>query len=163
MLIGLLASLTGCASSFVPPTVTILGGRLVSASLLDQQLQMVLCVANPNNREIALSRVSFQVVLADDVLAKGVSEAPFVIPSHGAVPLPFAVATTMRNLGSPLQALFTHGSIDYVVSGHVLLRDFTLLGIPYSIQGRLTPATVAGDLFEMATAGTPPASPCSGP
>ncbi len=79
LLPGLMMVLDGCASSVVPSTVTVLQGRLVGAGLLDQQLQMVLCLSNPNDREIALSHVSFQIQLEDDVLANGESEAPLLL------------------------------------------------------------------------------------
>ena len=145
----------------VPPTVTVLQGRLVGAGLLDQQLQMVLCISNPNDREIALSHVSFQIQLEDDVMAKGKSEAPLLLPPRGSIPVPFTVDTTLRNLGSPLEAIVTRGSVDYVVSGSVVLRDFSLIGIPYSIHGHVMAATAVGDLLEMQASA--PASPaCSG-
>ena len=117
--------------------------------MLDQQLQMVLCISNPNDREIALSHVGFQVQLEDDVLAKGKSEALLLLPSRGSIPVPFAVDTTLRNLSSPLEAFVTRRSLDYVVSGSVVFRGFSLIGIPYSIRGHITAATVAGDLLEM--------------
>ncbi len=160
-LLGLITVVGGCASSVVPPTVTVLQGRLVGAGLLDQQLQMVLCISNPNDREIALSHVGFQFQLEDDVLAKGKSEAPLLLPPHGSIPVPFAVDTTLRNLGSPLETIVTRGSVDYVVSESVVLRDFSLIGIPYSIRGHVTPAAVAGDLLEM-QASAPAPSACSG-
>lgn len=161
VLLGLITVVDGCASSVLPPTVTVLQGRLVGAGLLDQQLQMVLCISNPNHREIALSHVGFQIQLEDDVLAKGKNEAPLLLPPRASIPVPFAVDTTLRNLGSPLEAIVTRGTLDYVVSGSIVLRDFSLIGIPYSIRGHLTAATVVGDLFEMqASASASPA--CSG-
>ena len=161
-LLGMVTALDGCASPLVQPTVTVLQGHLVAAGLLDQPLQMVLCISNPNDREIALSKVNFQIQLANDVLAKGNSETPLLLPPRGAVPVPFAVETTLRNLGSPLAAIVARGSIDYVVSGSVVLRDFSLIGIPYSISGHVTAASVAGELLVMqASAPAPPA--CSEP
>ncbi len=74
--------------------------------------------------------------------------------------MPFAVDTTLRNFGSPLAAVLTRGSVDYIVSGSVLLRDFSLIGIPYSIRGHVTAATAAGDLLEM-QASAPAPSACS--
>ena len=156
----MIAVLDGCASTVVPPTVTVLQGRLVGAGLLDQQLQIMLCISNPNDREIALSHVGFQIQLEDDVLARGRSETPLLLPPHGSIPVPFAVDTTLRNLGSPLEAIVTRGAVDYVVSGSVVLRDFSLIGIPYSIRGHVTAAMVAGDLLEM-QASAPAPSACS--
>ena len=143
-----------------PPDVSIVEGRVVGGRLFDQQLQVVLCVANPNRREIALSPVTFQTTIEDNVLAKGVSETPLVLRPLGAVQVPFDVATTTRDLGAPLAAIFTRGSLDYVICGTVILSDFTLIGLPYSIQGHLTPTSVAGNFLEL-VASRPTTSPCT--
>lgn len=155
----LLGTLAGCSTGVLPPTVDVLQGQLVSAGLLDQQLQVVLCVTNPNMREIALKRVTFGFSLAGDTLATGASEAPLDLPPGGAVPVPFVVNTSTRDLGAPLASIFQQGALDYVVSGRVVLRDFALVGIPYSVRGRITASKAAGQLFSLATA-APTTSAC---
>lgn len=155
----LLGTLAGCSTCVLPPTIAVLQGQLVSAALLDQQLQVVLCVTNPNASEIALERVTFGFSLAGDTLATGASEAPLDLPPGGSVPIPLVVNTSMRNLGAPLASIFQQGALDYVVSGRVVLRDFALIGIPYTVRGRITASTVAGQLFSLATA-APTTSPC---
>ena len=74
--------------------------------------------------------------------------------------LPFSVATTTRNLGTQLGSIFATGTIPYTVSGHVVLRDFSLIGIPYSVAGRVTPADLVGGLASVAGSADVP-GPCS--
>lgn len=156
----LLGFLPSCSTGLVPPTVSVLQGQLVSAGLLNQQLQVVLCITNPNRREIALNQVTFAFVLAGDTLATGVSDAPLDLSPGGSRAIPFTVNTSTRDLGVPLASIFQQGALAYVVSGQVVLRDFALIGIPYSVHGRITAASVAGQLFSLATT-APATSPCS--
>lgn len=153
------ASLSGCSTGVVPPTVEVLQGQIISGGLLDQQLQLMLCVTNPNNREIALKRVTFAFSLSGDIVATGASEAPLDLPPQRSVRVPFSVETSMHDLGAPISSLFRHGTLDWMISGHLVLQDFTLVGIPYSVHGRITAATAAGQLFSLATA-SPTTSPC---
>ncbi|MGI3778958.1 MAG: LEA type 2 family protein [Janthinobacterium lividum] len=141
--------LAGCAA-VRPPQVDVLQARLSGGGLLDQQLQVQLCVSNPNPRELAFSRVSFEVDVGGRRLASGVNESPVTLPPMGAVALPFAVATTTRNLGTQLGSVFESGTIPYTVSGRIVLRDFGLVGIPYSVSGRVTPADIAAGLIGVA-------------
>lgn len=152
-------SLTGCSTGRVPPTVGVLRGQLIGGGLLDQQFRLVLCVTNPNTREIALKRLTFAFSLAGDTMATGASEAPLYLPSGSSVPVPFLVETTTRDLGAPISSIFQHGTLDWTVSGHLVLQDFALIGIPYLVRGRITAATAVGQLFGLAIA-SPTASPC---
>ncbi len=156
---ALLSSALGGCASVRPPQVDVLQAGLSSAGLLDQQLQVQLCISNPNARELAFSRVSFNVDVAGERLASGTNESPVTLPPLRSVSLPFSVATTTRNLGTQLGSLLGTGTLPYTVSGRILLRDFPLFAIPYSVSGHLTPAGIAGGLIGLAGAADAPA-PC---
>ena len=156
-------TLAGCAA-VQPPRVDVLQVRLSSAGLLDQQLQVQLCVSNPNPRELAFSRVSFDVDVGGERLASGVNDSPVILPPLGAEALPFSVVTTTRNLGAQLGSILGSGAVDYTVSGRIVLRDFSLIGIPYSVSGRITPADIAAGLVSVAgDAAVPEACGAAGP
>jgi len=146
----LLGGLSGCAS-LQTPRVEVLQARLATLGLLDQQVEVELCISNPNRRELAFSRVTAEVDVAGKRLASGVNEMPVTLPPLVSVVVPFNVATTTRNLGAQLGGILGSGTIPYTVSGHVVLRDFSLVGIPYSVGGRLTPQAIAGQLAGMAS------------
>ena len=141
--------LGGCAA-VQPPRVDVLQAKLTSVGLLDQQLQVQLCISNPNTRQLAFSLVTFNVDVGGERLASGVNDSLVTLPPLQSVALPFSVATTTRNLGTQLGSIFSTGSIPYTVSGRVVLRDFSLVGIPYSVAGRVTPADIAGGLISVA-------------
>lgn len=145
----LACALGGCAA-VQPPRVDVLRARVSSAGLLDQQLQVRLCVSNPNARELAFSRVTFDVDVGGERLASGVNDSPVTLPPLRSVSLPFSVATTTRNLGAQLGSVLGSGTLPYTVHGRIVLRDFSLIGIPYSVSGRLTPADLVGGLASVA-------------
>lgn len=148
----------GCAT-VGPPRVDVLQARLSTVGLLDQRLQVQLCVSNPNPSELAFSKVTAEVDIGGERLASAVNDTPVTLPPLASVSLPFTVATTTRNLVDQLGSILASGAVRYTVSGHVVLRDFSLVGIPYSVSGRLTPQGIAGQLVSMA--GEPDApGPC---
>ncbi len=138
----------GCAT-VRPPQVDVLQAQLSTAGLLDQQLQVLLCVSNPNQRELAFSKATANLDIGGQRLASAVNETPVTLPPLGSVTLPFLVATTTRNLVGQIDSIFSTGAIHYTVSGHIVLRDFSVIGIPYSVSGKLTPQSVAGELVGM--------------
>jgi LEA14-like dessication related protein len=155
ILLGL--AVQGCAVQ--APKIDVLQARLTSLGVLDQQVQVQLCVSNPNRRELAFSRVTANVAIGGERLAAAVNDTPVTLPPLGSVSLPFTVDTTTRNLGDQLGGILRSGALRYDVSGIVVLRDFSVVGIPYSVSGRVTPQMVAGGLIGMA--GEPDApSPC---
>ena len=139
----------GCAA-VRPPEVDVLQAQLSVAGLLDQQLQVQLCVSNPNDRQLAFSKVTANVAIGGGRLASAVNETPVVLPPLASVALPFSVATTTRNLGDQLGSLLGTGELRYTVSGVVVLRGFSLVAIPYSVSGTVTPQMLAGRLIGMA-------------
>ena len=155
LLLGLAAQ--GCAVQ--PPKIDVLQARLSGLGVLDQQVQVQLCVSNPNQRELAFSRVTANVAVGGERLATAVNDTPVTLPPLGSVALPFTVDTTTRNLGDQIGSILGSGAIRYEVSGVVVLRDFSVIGIPYSVSGRVTPQMIAGRLIGMA--GEPDApGPC---
>lgn len=150
MTIGLLCiAAQGCAT-VQPPKVDVLQARISAVGVLDQQLQVQLCVSNPNNRELAFSKTTANVAIGGERLASAVNDAPVTLPPLASVTIPFTVNTTTRNLGDQLGSIFSDGAVRYTVSGVVVLRDFSLIGIPYSVAGQVTPQMVAGRLMGMA-------------
>ncbi len=160
ILLGL--AVQGCAIQ--APRVDVLQARLSMLGVLDQQVRVQLCVSNPNRQELAFSKVTANIAIGGERLAVAVNDTPVTLPPLGSVALPFTVDTTTRNLGDQLGSVLSDGAIRYEVSGVVVLRDFSVVGIPYSVSGRVTPQMAAGRLMGMA--GEPdapgPCGPASG-
>ena len=89
ILLGLAAQ--GCAIQ--APKIDVLQARLTSLGVLDQQVQVQLCISNPNRRELAFSRVTADVAIGGERLAAAVNDTPVTLPPLGSVSLPFTVST----------------------------------------------------------------------
>ena len=155
---GLLClAVQGCAT-VQPPKVDVLQAQVSAIGILDQRLQVQLCVSNPNDRELAFSKVTADVAIGGERLASAVNDTPVTLPPLASVALPFTVGITTRNLGDQLGSVLAGGALRYTVSGVVVLRDFSLIGIPYSVAGQVTSQMVAGRLIGMAGAPDAPGS-----
>lgn len=153
-------ALAGCALvNATPPQVEVAQVELRGAGLLDQSLGLSLCVTNPNDTELSFRRVRVAVDVAGAPLAETVSEAPVRLPPRSSVLVPFAVATTVRNLGPQLLSVVRTGALDYRVRGTVQLDGALALSLPFSRGGRLDAVTGAGLL---ADAGAKSGTRCSG-
>jgi LEA14-like dessication related protein len=71
----------GCAGLFLkPPSVTLADIKIIDVGLLEQRFAFKLRVQNPNDREIAITGLSFEVEINGKPFAKGVSNKPVTIP-----------------------------------------------------------------------------------
>ena len=118
--------------------------------LLDQRLQVQLCASNSNDCELAFLKVTASVAIGGERLASAASNTPVTLPPLASVAFPFTVSTTTRNLGDQLGSGPGNGAVRCTVSGVVVLRNVSLIGILYSVAGRVTPQMVAKRLIGMA-------------
>lgn len=128
----------GCALiTAVAPEVDVAGVELRGLGLLDQSLGVALCVSNPNDTELTFRRVTVTVDMAGSPLAEGASEAPVRLPPRSSVLVPFAVVTTVRNLGPQLLGVVRSGGVEYRLRGTVQLEGALAVTLPFSRSGRL--------------------------
>lgn len=140
-----------------PPRVEVLQAHLSAVGLLDHEVEVALCVDNPNRRELAFFRITANLDVADGRLA---SESAVMLPPLASVIVSFKVVTTTRDLGAQFSSTFASGATPCTVSGRVVLRDFLLFGVLYSVGGWLTPEAVTGQL--VGPAGEPEAGGACG-
>jgi len=128
----------GCAVlTATPPSVEVQRVELRGVGLLDQSLGVTLCVTNPNDSELDFRRVVVGIDLAGAPLAEGASETPVRLPPHSSTPVPFAVVTTVQNLGPQLLGVLRTGSIAYRLHGSITLTGALAITLPFSRSGRL--------------------------
>jgi len=71
----------GCAGlRLQAPSVTVADLQVVEASLLEQRFVFKLRVQNPNDREIPVQGMSFEVTINDELFARGVSNKTATLP-----------------------------------------------------------------------------------
>ena len=153
------ALLAGCAlASATAPTVDVASVQLRGVGVLDQALDVSLCVYNPNPRELAFQRVRAGLDVAGSFLAESESEVPVVLPPRAATVVQFSVGTTVRNLGPQLLSVLQTGSVAYRLHGTVQLAGSLGLTIPFSRSGRLDAVSIGSAL--LADAATPGGTAC---
>jgi len=155
----LLLAVASCAlASAEPPKVEVVQAELRGVGLLKKTFTVALCVTNPNRVELAFRRVRVAVDLAGTPLAESESEVAVQLPGRSSTLVPFAVTTTVRNLGPQLLGVIRTGSLDYRMHGTVQLAGALPISLPFSHSGHLGLISAGQDL--LADAAAPAGSNC---
>ena len=141
---GLFATLTALlaacvtAQKFEPPTVSIVGLRVVSAEVWVQRLKVRLQLHNPNDRDLPVTALEYTVEIAGQSIASGSYAESFVVPAHGDAEFDTNVTA---NLASALSRLLTHVPstvVPYRLAGKITLGE-GLGRIPFEEHASFTP------------------------
>jgi len=133
-----IALLQGCvlAPKLQEPHLDVVDVQLVRGDLLQQELRVRMSVQNPNNRELDVRSIQYQVVLAGDAFAHGESQHDFKVPANGETQFDVtattnAAATVLRLLGSGRKL----DVVEYHITGKVLLAKGLMRNIPFDQKG----------------------------
>ena len=144
----LLLAAAGCSlMTATRPQVDVRSVVLRGAGLLDQALDIELCVSNPNDSALNFRRVTAGVEVGGAALAEGASETAVLLPPRSSTLVPFQVVTTVRNLGPQLVGVLQTGSVDYRIHGTVQLTGAVGITIPFSHRGRFGLLAAGQDLL----------------
>lgn len=134
-----LLMLSACVSTKLKaPKLSIVNVGMVSADVFNQQFRIRLHVQNPNDRELPIKAIEYELFLQGDSFAEGVSDQPFVVPAQGDAEFDTVVRTNfMSSVGRLLSKLNANeaGMVQYTFVGHVQLTKGMLRKIPFSEQG----------------------------
>lgn len=123
--IGFLASLAGCAmiaGKIDPPAVHIASLSLTGATLFEQQYKLGLRLQNPNDFDLPIEGLSYEIELNDKPFAKGVSSRPVTVPRRGSALLEVEGFSTLGDL----------------LRQYKQLAKGELKGLRYRIRGKLS-------------------------
>jgi LEA14-like dessication related protein len=131
--------LSACVSTKLKaPKLSIVNVGMVSADVFNQQFRIRLHVQNPNDRELPIKAIEYELFLQGDSFAEGVSDQPFIVPAQGDAEFDTVVRTNfMSSVGRLLSKLNANeaGMVQYTFVGHVQLTKGMLRKIPFSEQG----------------------------
>lgn len=134
-----LLPLAGCVTThFEAPKLTIVNVSMVSADVFAQQFRIRLHVENPNNRDLPIKGIEYQLFLQGDAFAEGVSALPFVVPANGQAEFETLVTTNfISSIGRLLDKLNSRdgNKVQYAFIGNVQLSSGFLRKIPFKEQG----------------------------
>lgn len=110
ILIGLHAALSGCTSwlsgDFQNPEVRLVKVDVIKAKLLEQQFSLRFRIDNPNDSDLPIRGLVYDVHLNDTKLAEGESSEWFSVPAHGRSEFEVPVRTNLwRHVKNLVKAL----------------------------------------------------------
>ncbi len=131
--------LNACVSThFEAPKLSIVNVGMVSADVFSQQFRIRLHVQNPNDRDLPIKGIEYELFLQGDSFAEGISNQPFVVPALGEAEFDTLVTTNfMSSVGRLLSKLNSSdgNKVQYQFVGKVLLSEGMVRKIPFSEQG----------------------------
>jgi LEA14-like dessication related protein len=87
ILIALLALGLSSCSLFIPklekPTLSVVNVQLLKGDLWHQELKVRMRVQNPNDRQLPVKGLSYELEVDGQEFAHGMSGDSFVVPAHG--------------------------------------------------------------------------------
>ncbi len=144
IVIGAACSTLGKAA-FAEPKVALRDVKIRGIGLTGGQLDVVLSVYNPNNYRLDATRLTYKVMLSDNVtLANGTVDSRFTVQDKDSTTVPIPVSFTYSGIGEAGRQLLQMGAVNYKVEGDVtvgtVVGNFT---VPYSSTGRFTTSGVS--------------------
>ena len=105
--LALFMLLAGCQtlSGVETPEVHLSSLQLENATLFEQQWRVVLRVSNPNDQDLTLNSVDYQLFVNDQKLARGLTGDPVTLPAMGSALVPTTITTSLLESLSHLQTL----------------------------------------------------------
>lgn len=135
--IALLAAAPGCTGlrNLEPPEVVVTAIRPVDATLMEQRFDVDLRIYNPNNRDLGIAGVDFELDLNGERLARGAGATDLELPRLGEAETTVRVSSSLLGLARQLMSAGGTQSITYRMRGRVHLRRGGSL--PFDRRGEL--------------------------
>jgi len=100
-------------------------------------------VQNPNDREIAIKGIDYQLFLQGDSFAEGVSNKPFKLPALGETEFDMTVRTNfMSSIGRLMSRLNGAKKVQYTIEGTVFTDITMMKKIPFRESGAVDLTTL---------------------
>jgi LEA14-like dessication related protein len=138
LVLALAVLLAACATAIrQPPAVTLAGVDLESIGLFEQRYVVQLRVTNPNDTDIPVEGLSFDVELNGLHFATGVSNAAVTVPRLGEALLEVKATSNLASFLRQLHDLREdgRGGLDYRIKGSLRVAGYGAL--PFERQGEL--------------------------
>jgi LEA14-like dessication related protein len=131
---------SGC-SALVPkleaPKFEVVGLKMLGGDQKHQQVRLRLQVTNPNDRQIAVKSVDYQLTVAGSDFAQGSSAEPFTVPALGQSEFDLDMVADFGTLLRLLSAHLGDAALEYQVNGHVHLAEGLVRDFPFKGHGQL--------------------------
>ena len=140
LLLALLATLTACMSGpkLQTPQLSLLGIQIMAADMFAQQFKVRVKVENPNDLEVAVKGIEYEIFLMGDNFAEGTTDQSFVLPAKGEAEFDMTVKTNFVSSLGRLVSRMGGGKLEdvqYTITGKLLLEKGMMRTIPFSRSG----------------------------
>jgi LEA14-like dessication related protein len=115
--------LSGCAGlRLQSPSVTVANMNLIEASLLEQRFAFKLRIQNPNDMDIPITGMSFEIKLNDQPFAKGVSDKPVKLARLSETLLEVTAVSDLSGILRQINELLqgNRNSVSYLIKGRLV-------------------------------------------
>jgi LEA14-like dessication related protein len=136
----LLAACSTLNPKLESPDLEVLGIQMLSTDMFAQKFRVRVRVTNPNDLELAVKGIEYQIILMGDSFAEGNSTDRFVLPALGEAEFDMAITTNFVSSFGRLLSRVGGGkleNLDYEITGHVMLDKGLVKKIPFSKSGQV--------------------------
>lgn len=132
----LIAACTGLRN-LEPPEVVVTAIRPIDATLLEQRFEVDLRIYNPNNRELDIDGVDFELVVNGNRLARGSGATELLLPRLGEAVTTVRVSTTLFGVARQAMSAGQGEPVSYRLSGRIHLGSGLGGSLPFERSGVL--------------------------
>jgi LEA14-like dessication related protein len=130
--------LGGCAGTFgdvEPPEVSLAGLAFDQPGLFEQRLRLDVRLRNPNDFQLDVERLLFDLEVNDRELGKGWTTESFDVPAFGEAVVPVTIVVPTSDLIERIIELGTTQRLDYRLRGEARLSDRAFGAVPFEQDG----------------------------
>jgi len=164
LLLALAVALSACSSlgpNLVAPHLSLVGMQVLSGDMFAQRFKVRVLVQNPNDLELPVRGLEYEIVLMGDSFAEGTSTDSFLLPARGEAEFDMTVTTNFVSSFGRLLSRVGGGkleNLDYQITGKVYVDKGMLRKIPFSHSGTVDFSKHLQPLKDKVEAGTLPGS-----
>jgi LEA14-like dessication related protein len=134
----LLAGCSTLGSELQAPTLEVTGVQMLSSDMFSQRFKVRMLVKNPNDLELSVKGLDYQIILMGDSFAEGVASNSFMLPALGEAEFDMLVTTNFVSGFARLLSRVGGGKLedlDYEIVGKVFVDKGMIRKIPFSHRG----------------------------
>ena len=140
-LCAVLVTLAGCSTfnqKLESPELSLVGIQMLSTDMFAQKFKVRVLVKNPNDLELPIKGLDYQIILMGDSFAEGVASNSFVLPALGEAEFDMLVSTNFVSGFARLLSRVGGGkleNLDYEIVGKVYVEKGMIRKIPFNHRG----------------------------
>lgn len=131
--------ITGCAGirNLETPEVVVTAIRPLDATVLEQRFEVDLRIYNPNNRDLEIDGVDFELAVNGRRLARGAGATDLMLPRLGEAETTVRVSTTVFDIARQVMGAGQSETLSYRLSGRLHLGSGLGASLPFDKSGVL--------------------------